>query len=103
MTKIKLTESELTKLITRIVSEQSTPSAGGANRPIPRTGGGVQSTTRPKPSVSTNKPVNTISSNSGNSYMKLRICNPGDQGRLVKNGTVYALSSGSPFCRIGTN
>ncbi len=54
---VRLTESDLTRIIGRIINEQS-------------------------------------------SYEKLRPCKPGDEGRLVKGGTTFALSDGSPFCRI---
>ena len=36
-------------------------------------------------------------------YAKLPICKPGDSGKLVLGGSIYALSSGKPFCRIETN
>jgi hypothetical protein len=36
-------------------------------------------------------------------YSKLPICKPGESGKLVVSGSIYALSDGKPFCRIGTN
>ena len=36
-------------------------------------------------------------------YTKLPTCKPGESGKLVVSGSIYALSSGKPFCRIGTN
>jgi hypothetical protein len=33
-------------------------------------------------------------------YKSLRPCKPGDKGTLVKQGNIFALSSGSPFCKV---
>ena len=33
-------------------------------------------------------------------YSKLKLCNPGDQGKLVRQGSLFALSNGTPFCKI---
>ena len=34
------------------------------------------------------------------SYGNLRPCKPGDNGTLVRQGNIFALSSGSPFCKV---
>jgi hypothetical protein len=35
-------------------------------------------------------------------YKSLRPCKPGDKGTLVKQRNIFALSSGSPFCKVVT-
>lgn len=45
----------------------------------------------------------SISSTTGSTmvnYDKLNPCKPGDEGRLVKQGNLFALSDGKPFCKI---
>lgn len=82
---IRLTESDLTKIIKRIVSEQSSassPTVRGTGRT-----GGPQPKTQPQQGTQM-------------SYTKLPICKPGQSGKLVQQGTLFALSSTFPFCRI---
>lgn len=85
---IRLTESDLTKIIKRIVSEQSSSS-------LPTTGGGkgVTGSSKGGPQPKTQQGTKM-------SYTKLPICKPGQSGKLVQQGTLFALSSTFPFCRI---
>jgi hypothetical protein len=38
--------------------------------------------------------------NEGMNYNSLRPCKPGDKGTLVQQGSIFALSSGTPFCKV---
>ena len=74
---MKLSESDLTRIVKRIISEET------MDTPPPFTKG------RPsgQPNTST-------------SQFTLRPCKPGESGTLIQKGNVYALSKGSPFCQI---
>jgi len=83
---IRLTESDLTKIIKRIVSEQSSsssPTVRGTGSPT----GGPQPKTQPQQGKQM-------------SYTNLPLCKPGSSGKLVQQGTLFALSSTFPFCKI---
>ena len=58
---MKLSESDLTRIVKRIISEETMDTS---------------------------------------SQFTLRPCKPGENGTLVKQGNVYALSKGGPFCQI---
>ena len=38
--------------------------------------------------------------NEGMNYNSLKPCKPGDKGTLVQQGNIFALSSGTPFCKV---
>ena len=39
----------------------------------------------------------------GFDYKKLKLCAPGEKGTLVRQGGLFALSNGTPFCKIISN
>ena len=55
---IKLTESDLSRIVRRVINEQNF------------------------------------------NYNALRLCKPGDNGKLVLQGNLFALSNGTPFCKV---
>jgi hypothetical protein len=71
---IKLSESDLTRIVKRIISEQS--------------------------AVATAASVGTPSVNQPVNYSDYRPCKPGESGKLVQQGKIFALSNGRVFCRI---
>ena len=80
---IRLSESDLTRIVNRIVSEETmaTPPTTG----IPTTK--VQQTGQ-------SKPVQQFM------YKGLRPCKPGESGTLVLQDNTFALSNGKPICQI---
>ena len=84
---IRLSESDLTRIVNRIVSEETmaTPPTTG----IPTTGKSTGI-----PTTGQSKPVQQFM------YKGLRPCKPGESGTLVLQDNTFALSNGKPICQI---
>ena len=92
----RLTENDLSRIVRQVIVEQN-PAALNALRSttaaIPGGGG--------TPTAKGLKPAIGASTGGPNfNYNSLRPCKPGEEGKLVKQSTIFALSRNTPFCKI---
>jgi hypothetical protein len=80
---IRLSESDLTRIVNRIVSEETM--ATPPTTKVQQTG---------IPTTGQSKPVQQFM------YKALRPCKPGESGTLVLQDNTFALSNGKPICQI---